>query len=466
MAIGDLTALPAALQNAIQQNMLAKEYLDALRSILAYSRESSKTVIPAHIGATYTYTQLGELPATRAPIDPADISGLDDGLSTDALADEQFGFKLSDYAKTFDIDLLAQRAMIKNYVLNVVARQGRQAARMREAVAKFKLMNAYAGGNTVVTSAGSATTTQCTVDDVTAFGLVMINGNWVNVSSGSGMQLQVADLTNTAITLQITGITPDSTSVTPETDNANLSSRKACGGVSGVLHYTSTGGTPATGDILQAANASLVIRPNGKTSTQGLAPGDLFNTMMVMQGKQQLHSRGVMPYDDGWFRCVMPPSSMTQLFADADFKQVATGQLNSPEFRYGKIVRYQGVEFIETTEALVRTKGAGANGAALAVAVNSPILLGKGALVRGDFQGLDEFVAEQQNNSAVHQFEMLDDIAFSIRSPLDRLGRLMTSSFEFIMDYCTPSDTTSTPQLVPTTDNAAYKKAILFEHAA
>lgn len=466
MAIGDLTSLPTPIQNLLQQNMLARGYQNALRSVLAYSNEADHMEIMAQIGATIAFTKLGELPASRQALDPASMTGLDNGLSTDALADEQYLFKLANFARTFDIDLIAQKAIIGSYTMQVVERQGRQAGRIREAVARYKLMAAYTGGNTVVTNKSAATTTQCAVDDVTGFQQLMKDGNWQNVSASGGLQLVVNDLTNTTITLNITGVTPDSTAALPEFDVANTSSRKREGGVSGILIYQTVGVAPSVGDILQAVNASTVIRPNGKQSTQALQPGDLFTTSQVMQGKQLLHARGVLPYEDGFYRCIVPPSTMTQLFADADFKQASQGQLNSQQMRTGQIVTHQGVMYIETTEAIVRQKGDGANGAALPVSVNSPLLLGKGAIVRGDFKGLEEFAAEQQEASKVHEMKMIDGVCYSLRSPIDRLGRQMVSSHQMIYDYSTPGDTTSTPALVPTTDNAAFKLGVKFEHVA
>lgn len=467
MAIGDLTALPTPLANAIQQNMLARMYLNALLSKLAYARQASMIPIPANIGQTLTFTRLSELAPASAPLDPSSMSGLDDGMTSDQIADEQFTFTLARWARTYDVNLLEQKAMIADYTLKVAARQGRQAGRTREHIARRKLTDAAMAGNTIVTALVSGGTGSCKVDDIRGFQKVMLNGNLQNVSDSNGLRLVVNDLTNPAITLNVIACQPDSTAYDPTTDVNNLSSAKAVGGISGTITYQTVGTAPSVGDVLQAVNASAVIRPNGKSSTQSLASTDLFNTQMVMAGKTRLANRGVEPAGTtGFYTCICPPASMAQLYADPDFKLAAQGQLNSPEFRFGKIVRYQGVEYVETNEAILQAAGAGASASLVNVNVLRPMLLGEGAIVRGDFKGLDEFVAEKQERSVVHDSQILDGIEFTQRSPLDRLGQIFSMSWQMILDYCVPTMNVSTTDFVPTTDNSQYKSMVQFEHAA
>lgn len=459
MAIGDLTALPDALANIVQQNTLARLYLDSLRNSLAYARQASWIPIPARIGATYTFTRLSELGIDVNPLDPKAVGfkGLDNNMTSDSMTDEQFTYVLKRYGKTFDVDLLEQKAAIKDYTMDVAAKQGRQAGRTREALCRNKLTDAYMGGNTIVTSTVSPTTTSCTVDDVRGFQKIMKNGVMENVSNSTGLKLAVLDLNN-GLTYMVNGVTVDGT---------NVSSAAAVGGKSGVLNFDSNT-APAAGHVLKAVNASEVMRPNGKSSTQQLALTDLFNTGLVMNGKQKLAARGIDPMEDGWYRCIIAPTTMTQLYQDPDFKLAAQGQLNSPEFRYGKIVRYQGVEYIETTEAIAQAAGAGNStvGSKVNVAVNRPILLGRNAITRGDFEGLDEFVEEQKRKSTVHDSHYVDGIHYILRSPMDRLGEIFSMTWQMINDYCPPSNATSTPDIIPTTDFAQFKNAIQFEHAA
>lgn len=466
MAIGDLTALPDGLANAIQEKLIARMYLDSLLNTLAYARQASPMPIASHIGATLSFTRLSELAVDGSPLNPADMNDLDNGLTPDEMNDEQFTFTLKRYAKTFNVNLLEQKAMIRDYVLQVAQRQGRQAARTRELLCRKKITDGAMAGNTVVTELVGDGLTSCKVDDIRGLMKIMKSGNLENVSNATGLRLSVENLTHPAITLQIIGATPDSTSYSPETDSNNHSSAKAVGGISGTITYVAVDSAPSVGDVLRAATASKILRPNGKSCTQALAPTDLFTTALAIAGKQALAERGVEADDDGFYRCIIPPATMTQLFSDADFKTAAQGQLNDPVMRYGKIVRHQGIEYVETTESILQAKGAGVDASKVNVAVYRPVLLGKGAIVRGDSKILDDFVQEKQQRSVVHDSQMLDGIEYTFRSPIDRLGEQFAMSWQMIVDYCAPTNAVSTPDLMPTSDNALFKNFIQFEHAA
>jgi hypothetical protein len=463
MAIGDLSALPTGLQNAIQTNMLERKYLDALRNQEAYSRLTEVIELPAHQGQTLSFTRLAELVPSYTPIDPALIAGdLNDGLVPDTIGDEQFTFTLHRWAKTFDIDLITQKAMIADYTMKIVSRQGRQAGRTREGLSRNSLLNAYGGGNTVVLSVNSGANTMH-VDDIRGFQIVWVNGTPSNVSNSGGYQLPVNDVTynnlnpSTPIVLQITGATPDGT---------NVSSAALVGGMSGTLYFTEPTTYPSVGDQIQAVNAPKIFRPNGKSTTQQLTSMDLMSTTLALNAKTYLGSNGVEPYEDGFYRCVLPPTSMSQLFSDADFKLAYQGAYNSPEFRNGKIVRYQGIEYIETTEALIQVANSGTGVGLVPVTVNRPIVMGKGAVVRGDDGGIKEFAEEQQKRTTVHDHRYIDGILYSIRSPIDRLGEQLSSSWQMITSYCCPTQVTTTAATIPTAGMSAYKNAAEIEHAA
>jgi len=62
--------------------------------------------------------------------------------------------------------------------------------------------------------------------------------------------------------------------------------------------------------------------------------------------------------------------------------------------------------------------------------------------------------------------QFLDGIAFAIRSPMDRLGMILSIAYQINTSYCAVTDATTTAATVPTTDAAMLKKGIQFEHAA
>jgi aerobic-type carbon monoxide dehydrogenase small subunit (CoxS/CutS family) len=60
---------------------------------------------------------------------------------------------------------------------------------------------------------------------------------------------------------------------------------------------------------------------------------------------------------------------------------------------------------------------------------------------------------------------LVDNVAMVTREPLDRLQQIIAQSWYWIGGYCTPSDVTTTTTTIPTATNAAYKRAVMIEHA-
>ncbi len=153
MAIGDLTALPSGLQNIIQTGMLERRFHDALRAQLAYDMLSTPQPIRSRIGATITDTRLAELAATTIPNDPTQInSGIDNGLTSQTVTDEQYTLKMSPYLQTLDLNILEDKATIAERGLKYGGILGRQAQRTRELLARNAILGSYMGGHTRVCS--------------------------------------------------------------------------------------------------------------------------------------------------------------------------------------------------------------------------------------------------------------------------------------------------------------------------
>lgn len=457
MAIGDLTSLPDPLQNAIQQNTLARQFLDALKTKRAYTMMAEEMPIDSHIGATLTLNQMSEMAVDLSLNDPSEMDDIDNGMEDDDVYNEQYGFTLGKLARTTTINLLEQKAHIVDYALNKIARQGRQALRIREGRTRVELTQKYHGGSTVVTGLVSDGSTACTVDNVIGFQQIFSpNNKMENVSDSNGFRLPVIDRNDQTITLMVTGV---------DVDTTNVSSAAAVGGKSGTLHYVAlTGDKPVVGHVLVSSFASPKIRPNGKASTQAMNLSDVMTMAMVRSGKTILANQGVDPDDRGFYTMVCTDSTIEQLCSDPEFLIAFQGAQKAPELLYGKIVRFAGVEFVSTTEAPIQAPS-GTGAAQVKVNVARPILLGKRAVLRGRWKGLAEWVEERQRaRNTIHDMQMLDGIAWSFRSPVDRLGERCNSSYQMIEDHCAPSDaqTAGAPQ---TAGQHYFKRAVQYEHA-
>jgi hypothetical protein len=148
--------------------------------------------------------------------------------------------------------------------------------------------------------------------------------------------------------------------------------------------------------------------------------------------------------------------SARQLFADNDFRQLFIGATSANQvFKRGMINDFLGLRFIPTTEAYVQ-QSPGVNGAF----VRRPIICGQGALIEGDFAGMDETDIAPKDSI----ISMVDGVAMVTREPIDRLQQIIAQSWYWIGGFCAPSDTTTTTSTVPTANTSAFKRAVMVEH--
>jgi len=245
--------------------------------------------------------------------------------------------------------------------------------------------------------------------------------------------------------------------VTSSADATNVST--APGGISGVLTLSAdvTTSDGAAGNTVQAATASLILRPNGRTNTNQLAAGDTLAMSHVLDAVAGLRLNAV-PDIDGAYNCYLDPISARQLFADQDFQRLFIGATSANEiFKPGQGVvnEFLGLRFVLTTESFVQPympiPGA---------FVRRPIIVGQGALVEGDFAGMaSEDVAPKD---AI--VSLIDGVCMVTREPLDRLQQIIAQSWYWIGGFCAPSDTTTNSLTVPTATNATFKRAVMIEH--
>ena len=433
---------PAALQPIIQQGFLEREFQQALRSRLGYRAVADREDIAVGIGETLTKTRAGLKPSVTTPLPPALNTNLDNGLTTTSWGVEQYTLTLNFYAATADLNMVTSRVGIASQFLQNAYTNGEQAARSLDELARNALFNAYFGGNTRVTATLSAEGPSLHVDDIRGFQNVFVNGVQSSVSSSNPLAVTVGSDIYTLI-----GTTADATSTST-----------APNGVSGTLTF-SANVTVADGTLYNsvvAATASSILRPAGRgntsliQATDTLAMGNLLDAVATLR-------KNAVPEIDGVYNCYLDPVSARQLFADPDFKTLFTGATSSNVvFHDGMVNDFLGLRFIPTTEAFVQPHPTIAG-----LYVRRPIICGQGALIEGDFAGIGaDDVAPADSIVTI-----VDAVAMVTREPIDRLQQIIAQSWYWIGGFCAPSDTTTTPLTVPTATNAAFKRAVMVEHA-
>jgi N4-gp56 family major capsid protein len=433
---------PPALQPIIQQGFLEREFQQALRSRLGYRAVADREEIAVGIGETLTKTRAGLKPSVTTPLAPATNTNLDNGLTPTSWGVEQYTLTLNFYAATADLNMVTSRVGIASQFLQNAYTNGEQAARSLDELSRNALFNAYFGGNTRVMTALTSAGPTIAVDDIRGFQTGFVNGLQVPVSASNPLAVTVgADI------YTLVGATADATNVST-----------APNGISGLLTFSSNVSVSdgAAYSSVQAATASAILRPAGRTNTSLIQANDSLTMGNLLDAVATLRKNAV-PEIDGVYNCYLDPVSARQLFADPDFKTLFTGATSSNAvFHDGMVNDFLGLRFIPTTEAFVQQHPtiAGLN-------VRRPIICGQGALIEGDFAGIGaDDVAPKDSIVTI-----VDSVAMVTREPIDRLQQIIAQSWYWIGGFCAPSDTTTTPLTIPTATNASFKRAVMVEHA-
>ena len=432
---------PLSLQPIIQQGFLEREFEHALTSRLGYRAVADREAFAVGIGETLTKTRAGLKPSVTTPLVPATNTNLDNGLTPTSWGVEQYTITINHYASTTDLNMVTSRVGIEGQFLLNAYTNGEQAARSLDELARNALFAPYFGGNTRVRTTLPTAGTSLTVDDIRGFQVVFVNGIQTAVSSAATLTVTVG-----ADVYTQTGVSADATNVSTTP-----------GGISGVLTFASavsvSDGTQ--GNAVQAANASVINRPNGRTTTAAITSTDTLSMANLLDAVATLRMNAV-PGIDGVYNCYLDPVSARQLFADQDFQRLFQGATSANQvFKQGMVNDFLGLRFIPTTEAYVQ-----AHPTIAGAVIRRPIICGKGALIEGDFAGMAaEDVAPKDSIVT-----MVDAVAMVTREPIDRLQQIIAQSWYWMGGFCAPSDTTTNPTVIPTATNASYKRAVMIEH--
>ncbi len=436
-----ISNFPAALQPIIQQGYLEREFESALHSRLGYRDIADREIFAVGIGETLTKTRAGLKPSVTTPLAPSTNTNLDNGLSPQYFNIEQYTLSINLYGATTDLNMVTSRVGIASQFMLNASINGEQARRSLDELARNQLFSAYFGGNTRVTAALGAPAATISVDDVRGFQYVWVNGVPTAVSSSNTLTVTVG-----SDVYSLVGVTVDATNVSTTP-----------GGISGELTFSTsvTIGDGAVGNTVQAANASVILRPGGATNTSQLQTTNTLTMANLLDAVAKLRLNNV-PDLGGVYHCHLDPISARQLFADPDFKQLFTMGYATETFRRGELVSpFLGLRFVPTTEAYVQPMP-GLPG----LYVRRPIVCGQGALIEGDYAGM----AEEDVAPRDAVISVIDGVAMVTREPIDRLQQIIAQSWYWIGGFTAPTDVTTNPTTIPTATNAAYKRAVMIEH--
>lgn len=431
---------PASLQPIIQQGFLEREFQDYLTSVLGYRQAAKRENIRTNIGETITKTRPGLKAPVTTPMTPSTNTNFDNGMTPSTWTVEQYTMTLAQYGDTIDLNTVTQKVGIVDQFLHNAQVNGTQAGQSLDRLARNKLFAGYMGMNTRVRVTLGAPAATISVDDITGFSKVLVNGVPTPVSGGTPLAVLVG-----SNVYQLTGTTAD---------GGNIST--AFNGVSGTLTFSGnvTVADATALNAVVATNGAQILRPNGRSTTAGILGTDLFNMGIALDAVALLRRNAVPPIN-GYYNVHLDPVSGRQLFADPDFKQLFQGQSAAKEFKMGRVIELLDCRFIPTTEAPVQVHPSIAG-----LSVRRPIVVGEGALIEGDFDGMGF-----ENVPSDAEVSLHDGIVQVTRPPLDRLQQIIAQSWYWIGDFTAPTDFTVNASIVPTANAAYYKRAVIIETA-
>jgi hypothetical protein len=436
-----ISNFPAALQPVIQQGFLEREFQQALISKLGYRACAEREEFAAGIGETLTKTRAGLKPSVTTPVVASQNTNLDNGLTPVGWGVEQYSITVNHYAATTDLNMVTNRVGIVSQFLQNAAINGEQAARSLDELARNALFAPYFGGNTRVRLTLGSSGPAISVDDIRGFTTVFSNGVQVPVSGSNSLTVTVG-----SDAYVLVSVAPDGTNVSTTP-----------GGVSGLLTFQTnvTVADGTAGNTVQAANASVIVRPNQRSNTSQLVTGDNLTMGALLDAVSKLRLNAV-PDLDGVYNCYLDPVSARQLFSDQDFQRLFQGATSANQvYRTGMVNDFLGLRFVPTTEAYVQPHPSIAG-----VYVRRPVVCGKGALIEGDFAGMAASDIAPDNSLV----SLVDNVAMVTREPIDRLQQIIAQSWYWIGGFCAPTDIGTNPTTIPTATNAAFKRAVIIEH--
>ena len=470
-----LENMPQAFQQAFQQNMLDRKFKQGLEARNIFRKAAVKDPIPRRIGESLIYSRAGHLvpvitadnPANNTLATDLNAAGTGVGTSNNSYPLEQFPIYINSRHQSLQINAIQNEETLASLYVQNWLEISRQAALSIDLTALQRLALAYESGMTFVTAATSASTT-AHVDNInglsTAFSTVTINGQ--TFPSGQPSAVSVSNPL-TATVYPASGAAPYTITIEgASADGSNSSQMVTPGGVvagnSGTLTF-SAAQTFAVGDVIKAADAPTILRPNGKMSRNALAATDTVTIQLIINAVAELRRNNVDSLEDGTYLCALDPYLQAQFFADPDFKLAMMGQMeDSKIFHNARLARNLGVTFVDTTNC---PNYAFTNSQSASLVAHHAYVMGKGALIEGTFDGMVEGY-KSMANQAISAVRVVDDYALVTRPPLDSLSQIWTQSWVWIGGHVCPTDATVTPAVVPSATAARYKRCVAIEVAA
>lgn len=449
----------------VQENLLERAFHDALFPRLLFRGEAMPQIWPNHVGDTMVFTGSGLISPKQKPLTP----GSDPGPSS--YQSEQWEATLQQYADSIDTHMPTSISAIADLFMRNAHQLGLSAGQTMNRIVRNKLYNAALSGHSVVDGIHSATAT-VRVLRLNGFTKArrpdLANGSAVRyaaVSANNPLPVLVSE-SGTPAARNVTGFTPDTAG--DELGPGTLTLSAAV--------------TTIDRDPIQAVDRTSLVRVGGGASVDALGSSDVLTLADIRTAVARFWQQNVPEMPDGRFHCHLDPTSQSQVFADTEWQRLLTSLPDYYMYKQFAIGELLNCVFFRNSEAPIPETVVGGDtatfdendpfagelyetGATTGLVVHRPLFVAQGSIYEY-YQDLNSLITEAgvtgkvgEANITNNGIEVMSDrVQLIIRSPLNRLQDLVSTSWKFIGDWPVRTDITSG-------DGARYKRLQVIEHA-
>lgn len=445
----------------VQENILERAFHDALFPRLLFRGEATPQLYPANVGDSMVFTGTGLIKKKQRPLSP----GTDPTPSS--FQSEQWTAQIQQYADSVDTHMPTSIAAIANLFLRNAQQLGLSAGQTLNGVVRNRMYNAALSGHTVVDGTqGSSVSVR--VKRLNGF----TKARRPDLALGSAVRFDAVS-TNNPLAITIAGAPASVVGFTPDTPGDEIGP--------GILTLAAVSGGVTDRDAVLADDRTRVVRVGGGDSVDAIGSSDLLKLSDIRAAVARFWQQNVPEQPDGRFHCHLDPTSQAQIFADTEFQRLLTSLPDYYMYKQFAIGELLGTVFFRNSEnPLPETVEGGdtatfdldddfagelfAGGAPGGVVAHRPLFVGQG-LIHEYYQDLQLLLTEAGvtgrtgepsiTNNGIEV--MTDRIQLLIRSPLNRLQDLVSTSWKFIGDWPVRTDVT-------TGDVARFKRVLVIEH--
>lgn len=458
-----IPTVPSIVRELHQEGLLERAFHDPLVENLLFRMDAQREEADAQIGTSIFMTRRGLLPINATP-----RRATEGDPQPQVLAYEQWISTLDRYYDSIDTSLVRARTQLADELGSDLHALGVQAGRSINYIARNKLYKPYASGHTVLIAATAAPDVTIRVAALNGFRTVVLRG--ANVAPQP-----VSPALPLPITIGPTNIARFVIAAIPDDPNDP-------DGTGTLTLNAAVGAIVAVRGAVLAGNRPRIVRAGGGTTVDAIGAADIvtlqdFNTAVTF-----LRNNKVTPHEDGYYHCHFPPDANLQVFADEVFQRLHTALPDGERYQSGFVNQILGIRFIPNTEcpnvdnagttvqtgtnALYSTQIGAETVNEGGTRIGRCILTGRGAQYERWFNAAKHLVSEAGMTGKQGEFNVTnggiqidtDGIRLIIRSPIDKLQDIISSTWDYIGDFPVPSD-------VAAGGPEHYKRAVEVEFA-